>query len=128
FLLRKTLLIINEYMANTKPKTKKNSGKLTSNIIKGIWIAFVAMLVFMPLFIFSVSINLFNLYGEQPSLRSLENPEEELSSELYSADNVLLGKYYRENRTPVSYEELSPNIINALIAVEDYRFENHSGI
>lgn len=115
-------------MANTKPKNKKNSGKLTSNIIKGIWIAFVAMLVFMPLFIFSVSVNLFNLYGEQPSLRSLENPEEELSSELYSADNVLLGKYFRENRSPVSYEELSPNLINALIAVEDYRFEQHSGI
>lgn len=115
-------------MANTKPKTKKNNSKLVCNIIKGIWIAFIAVLVFLPLFIFSVSINLFNLYGEQPSLRSLENPKEELSSELYSADNVLLGKYYRENRSPVSYEELSPNLINALIAVEDYRFENHSGI
>src|SRR5690606_10395375 len=114
-------------MANTKPKTKKNSSKLISNIIKGIWIAFIAVLVFLPLFIFSVSINLFNLYGDQPSLRSLENPKEELSSELYSADNVLLGKYYRENRTPVSYEELYPNIINTLLALDYYRCDNKSG-
>src|SRR5690606_29760556 len=56
-------------------------------------------------------------------------PKEELSSELYSADNVLLGKYYRgENRTAVEYEQLSPYLINALIAVEDCRFEKHSGI
>lgn len=115
-------------MAKAKTKSKKESGKLPSKIVKGIWILFAAGLLFIPLFIFSVSINLFNLYGEQPSLRSLENPDEELSSELYSADNVLLGKYFRENRSAVSYEELSPNLINALIAVEDYRFEEHSGI
>lgn len=115
-------------MAKTKTKPKKEGRKFSSKIVKGIWIAFVAALILLPLFIFSVSINLFNLYGEQPSLKSLENPKEELSSELYSADNVLLGKYFRENRSPVDYEDLSPNLINALIAVEDYRFERHSGI
>lgn len=112
--------------AKTKPKPKGNS--ISTKIIKAIWIAFAAIVVFLPIFIFSVSINLFNLYGELPSLKSLENPKEELSSELYSADNKLLGKYFRENRSPVSYEELSPNLVNALIAVEDYRFEEHSGI
>ena len=63
-----------------------------------------------------------------PSLESLENPKSEVASEIYTADGVLLGKYFRENRTPVEYEELSPNLVNALIATEDARFEEHSGI
>ncbi len=113
--------------AKTKPKQKSNSN-ISAKIVKAIWIAFAAVVILLPIFIFTVSINLFNLYGDLPPLKSLENPKEELSSELYSADNVLLGKYFRENRSPVSYEELSPNLINALIAVEDYRFERHSGI
>ncbi len=60
--------------------------------------------------------------------QSLENPESELASELYSADGFLLGTYARENRSPVKYEELSPNLVQALIATEDVRFEEHSGI
>ena len=116
-------------MAKEKTKPKKKQGSsLSSKIVKGIWITFIAIVICLPIFIYSVSINLFNLYGEQPSLKSLENPKEELSSELYSADNVLLGKYFRENRSPVDYDQLSPNLVNALIAVEDYRFEKHSGI
>src|SRR5690606_13514979 len=114
-------------MAQVKTKSKKGDSKISSKIIKGIWIAFISFVIFLPIFIFSVSINLFNLYGEQPSLKFLENPKEELSSELYSADNVLLGKYFRENRTPVSYEELYPNIINTLLALDYYRCDNKSG-
>jgi penicillin-binding protein 1A len=69
-----------------------------------------------------------NLFGELPDLKTLENPKSELASEVYSADNVPLGKYFRENRSPVDYEELPQNLIDALIATEDIRFEEHAGI
>jgi penicillin-binding protein 1A len=92
------------------------------------WLAFILGLVGFVLFIAAVNANFLGLFGEMPQFESLENPDSELASELYSADGILLGKYFRENRTPVTYNELSPNIINALIATEDVRFEDHSGI
>nr|GFD32425.1 hypothetical protein [Tanacetum cinerariifolium] len=63
-----------------------------------------------------------------PNLRTLENPKSELASEVYSADGVLLGKYFRENRTPAEYRDLPQNLVDALVATEDVRFEQHSGI
>ena len=71
---------------------------------------------------------MWNLYGGLPSLTVLENPQSSLSSELYAADGVLLGKYFRHNRSPVEYEDISPNLIHALLATEDQRFESHAGI
>ena len=68
------------------------------------------------------------VFGPMPSFEDLENPTSNLASEVYSEDNVLLGKYYIENRSYTSYEELSPNIENALISIEDVRFRSHSGI
>ena len=56
-----------------------------------------------------------------------KTPRSELASEIYSADGVLLGKYFRENRTPVDYADLPQNLLDALIATEDVRFEQHSG-
>lgn len=70
----------------------------------------------------------FGLFGKMPSLRELENPEADLASEIISADGLLMGKYYAENRSEVKYSEISPNVINALIATEDERFYDHSGI
>lgn len=112
----------------SKKKAPKKKSKIFSTIVKGLWIAFIAVVVFVPLYVYSVSENFLNLYGELPGLRSLENPRNDEASELFSADNVSLGKYFRENRSPVEYEEISPNFINTLIASEDYRFEDHSGI
>jgi len=66
--------------------------------------------------------------GYVPSFEDLENPKNNLASEVYSADSVLLGKFALENRTYVDFNELSPNIINALIATEDIRFHKHSGV
>ncbi|MBX9853224.1 MAG: penicillin-binding protein [Cytophagaceae bacterium] len=63
-----------------------------------------------------------------PSIEDLENPKSGLASEIYSSDNVLLGKYFRENRSPVEYSQISPHVIKALIATEDTRFYEHSGI
>ncbi len=70
----------------------------------------------------------FGLFGKMPSLKDLENPEADLASEVYSADGKLMGKYYAENRSEVKYSQISPNIINALIATEDERFNEHSGV
>lgn len=107
---------------------KKDRSKLYTIIVRGLWVAFIAFFILFPLYVYSVRTDFLGLYGGLPSLKALENPKNDLSSELYSADNVLLGKYYRENRSPVSYEDLSPNLVNALVATEDIRFTEHSGI
>ena len=97
-------------------------------IARGSWKAFRIFLIVMAVLIFGVATNFLWLFGKMPSIEKLENPLSERASEVYSSDNVLLGKYYRENRTPVLYEQISPNVINALIATEDVRFYKHSGI
>ncbi|MFM7629101.1 MAG: penicillin-binding protein 1A [Algoriphagus sp.] len=99
-----------------------------SKTIKYLWMAFFGGLVFFILFVWLVSINFLGLFGSLPDFKALENPDSELASELYSADGVLLGTFARENRSPVSYEELAPNLVQALISTEDERFEEHSGI
>ena len=67
--------------------------------------------------------------GFMPTFEDLENPESLLASEVVSADNVELGKYfYKENRSFVKYEEFSPDLLHALVATEDVRFFDHSGI
>jgi len=115
----------NTSISNNKAEDR---GKIYRWIVRGIWIAFLAFITLFPLYIYTVSVDFLGLYGGLPSLEALENPKSDLSSELYSADNILLGKYYRENRSPVSYNELSPNLVNALVATEDIRFTKHSGI
>lgn len=101
---------------------------MTQKIIRVIWIAFAAGLIGFVLFVWAVSGNFLGLFGELPDFQELENPQSEVASELYSSDGMLMGSYFRENRSPVSYYELSPNLVNALIATEDVRFEKHSGI
>lgn len=108
----------------TKPTTSTWAGKT----IKYLWMAFFGGLILFILFVWMVSINFLGLFGALPDFKALENPESELASELYSADGVLLGTYFRENRSPVNFEDLSPNLVSALIATEDVRFEEHSGI
>ncbi|MTI38867.1 penicillin-binding protein 1A [Fulvivirga lutimaris] len=106
-------------------------GKPNSKIkiaFKVIWILAITGLIVLPLFIFTVSIDLGGLYGGMPSLKSLENPENDLSSELISSDGTSLGRYYRYNRSQALYEELSPQLVNTLLASEDHRFQTHSGI
>lgn len=97
-------------------------------IIKSVWLSFLLLVGTYPLYVYTVKINLWNLYGGLPALAVLENPQSDLSSELYSADGVLLGKYFRCNRSPVTYDEISQHLIDALLATEDCRFEAHAGI
>lgn len=67
-------------------------------------------------------------FGFMPSFEELENPKNSLATEIYSADKVLLGKFYYQNRSFVKYQDLSPDMVHALIATEDVRFNDHSGI
>ncbi|WP_026955093.1 penicillin-binding protein 1A [Algoriphagus vanfongensis] len=109
---------------NTKPESS-NWAKKT---VKFLWIAFAAGFFGFILFVWMVSVDFLGLFGALPDFKALENPDSEVASELYSIDGFLLGTYARENRSPVTYQELSPNLVNALIATEDERFEEHSGI
>jgi len=99
-----------------------------SKIISAFWLIFIAGVLGLGLYVYAVSINFINLFGELPDFRALENPKSVLASEVYSEDNVLMGKYFLENRSPVDYHDLPQNLIDALIATEDIRFEEHSGI
>lgn len=97
-------------------------------LIKRLWIVSLSALLLFVFFVFAVSENIFWLFGQTPSLKLLENPRSELASEVYSADGVLLGKYFSQNRSPVEYEQISPHVIKALLAAEDIRFYKHAGV
>ena len=68
------------------------------------------------------------VFGYMPTFDELENPKENLATRIYSSDGQLLGTYFRENRSHVRYDSISPNVIDALIATEDVRFYDHCGI
>ena len=97
-------------------------------IIKTLWVISALSIIVFMLGIYSIKIDLFGLFGGMPSLQDLEKPQSELSSELYSNDTILLGKYFRYNRSPIKYHELSDELITTLLVTEDIRFYNHSGI
>jgi len=67
-------------------------------------------------------------FTELPSVKDLENPKNELASQIFSADGTSLGTFYTENRVPITYSELPKHIVEALVATEDERFYLHSGI
>ncbi len=75
-----------------------------------------------------IAIFIFINFTGIPSFRELEDPHSAVASEIYTANRELLGRYYIENRVPVSYEELSPHLVNALLSIEDERFREHCGI
>lgn len=91
----------------------------------------VLVMIVLPLsYVYIVSIDLFGLFGGMPSYAAIENPKNDLSSELISADGVSLGRYFRylSNRSQVSYDELSPFLVKTLILSEDHRFNTHAGM
>ena len=97
-------------------------------LFKRIWILTIISIISIFSFIVSVNYNPYNLFGDMPSLQDLEKPESELSSELYSSDNKLLGKYFRYNRSPIEFNDLSEKLITTLLVTEDIRYYEHSGI
>ncbi len=87
-------------------------------------------MIFSPIFVIIICMILASsgAWGPLPKFDELENPKTNLATEIISSDNKVLGKYFYENRTHIDFSELSPDLINALIATEDERFYNHSGI
>ena len=102
--------------------------KIIKYSIRILWIGFLSIAIGIASVFTMVKNDAFGWFGGLPSLQALERPDPDLSSELISADGVSLGKYFRKNRTPVSYDELSPEIVNTLLVTEDIRFKKHSGI
>ena len=91
-------------------------------------IAFLTFIFAFLLYLFMVDINFLWLFGRSPGMSSIMNPKTVQASELYSADGVLIGKYFSENRTPVTYEDINPVFWDALVDTEDERFYHHIGI
>lgn len=93
--------------------------------IRVIWYSVIGFILFAALFLTLIGLGVF---GKLPTFVELENPKNSLATEVRSADGKVIGTYYRQNRSYTKYEELSPNILNALIATEDIRYYEHSGI
>ena len=93
--------------------------------IKWFWVSILGGTAVLVLLFLLAS---WGVFGALPSFEELENPEKNLATEVISIDGKTLGKYAYENRTPIKYKDLPQNLINALIATEDERFFDHSGI
>jgi len=91
-------------------------------------ILFLYLTLFFLLFLFCVDVNFLWLFGKSPSMLSISDPQQSEASEIYSSDDKLLGKYFKENRTPVDYDEIAPVMITTLIWTEDERYYHHFGI
>lgn len=88
----------------------------------------VSLLILFFLYLGAVDVNFLGLFGVSPTMSVIQNPITNEASYIYSADSVLVGKFFNENRSPVKFEEISPYVIDALISTEDERFYQHHGI
>ena len=107
-------------------KKKKKGGNPFKVALRFFWSVF-ALGVLSVITIFSSAA--LGLLGQMPELKQLENPKTNLATQILSSDGVVLGKFYfNDNRTPIAFDALPKNLVNALIATEDERFFSHSGI
>jgi len=106
-------------------QTKKKAQNSERRHIKTFWKIFGGgiLLIFILFLLAS-----WGIFGSLPDETSLENPEKDLASQVISEDGKVIGKFFKENRTPVQFEDLPEHLVNALVATEDVRFYNHSGI
>ena len=102
------------HMAKRNPERK---------YIRRLW-----LLVAGPFVALAIVIGCILGFSDLPSLEELENPRSNLASQVITSDQQVLGKFYVENRTDVQFSQLSPNLVNALVATEDARFYKHSGV
>jgi len=86
------------------------------------------LIILFIAYLLAVDNNFLWLFGKSPSMHTVKNTRPAQASEIYSADSILIGKFFNENRTPVSYEEVTPVFWQALIDTEDERFYHHHGI
>jgi penicillin-binding protein 1A len=104
---------------------KKRRKKIYRRLIVLFWLGILTPFVVIATML---SLAASGAFGELPSFEELENPKSNLATEIVSADHKLLGKYFKENRTNAKYDELSPYLLKALVATEDERFYEHSGV
>ncbi|MFT5436413.1 MAG: penicillin-binding protein 1A [Ulvibacter sp.] len=112
-------------MANKQTKKAKSPKHETLRHKKTFWKIFAGAIGFVLLLFLLAS---WGVFGSLPDETSLENPEKNLATEIISSDGKTIGKFYKENRTPVLYDALPDHLVKALIATEDARFYDHSGI
>lgn len=91
-------------------------------------LAVMSFLISIVIYLGMVDINFLWLFGKSPGFKDIATPPTYAASEIYSADSILIGRYYKENRTPVKYGEVNPTFWRALIDTEDERFYSHHGI
>ncbi|WP_298323194.1 penicillin-binding protein 1A [uncultured Dokdonia sp.] len=110
----------------TPPKKapKKSEGDY-SKYISWFWRLFAGGVTLAILLFLLAS---WNVFGTLPTFEELENPESNLATKIISVDGKQLGTYYNENRTPIKYDQLPQNLVDALVATEDERYYEHSGI
>ena len=108
-------------------KKRKTNSKASSHIITFLWIAFAGVILSVTLLFVAI---FQGWLGYMPPIEDLQNPKDKFASEIYSDDGKVLGRFYqsRNNRVYVDYGEISPHLIEALIATEDVRFAEHCGI
>jgi penicillin-binding protein 1A len=94
-------------------------------VFRIVQIALWSFVLFVILFFVGVNAG---MLGEMPDLEAIQNPNNDVSTSVYSADGEVLGSYYSENRIEVGYDDLSPYLVKGLVATEDKRFYEHSGI
>ena len=113
-------------MAKSQQSSKKKHQPSFGKYLKWFWgLFFTGVLAFFLLFLLAA----WGVFGEMPTFERLENPQTNLATEILSSDGETLGKFYLDdNRTPVDYKDLPENLINALVATEDARYYEHSGI
>jgi len=103
----------------------KGNHRRVKRAVRALWITFISVLVIFTTLIICIE---HGMVGYMPSLAELENPQSAISSDVYAADGTLLGRYYVLDRSNSKYSDISPNVINALLATEDNRFYEHAGI
>ncbi|MFQ3335497.1 MAG: penicillin-binding protein 1A [Candidatus Arcticimaribacter sp.] len=110
----------------SKSKPKKKGINSYKNLLRFFWISFFTGILSVVVLFSSAALG---FLGEMPDLQQLENPKTNLATQIISSNGVVLGKFYfNDNRTPISFDALPNNLVNALIATEDERFFSHSGI
>ncbi|WP_025124360.1 transglycosylase domain-containing protein [Myroides odoratimimus] len=113
-------------MSSSKNKKEdKKQPKSLRGYLKAFWILFLGMVAAVIFFFLCAS---WGVFGPMPTFDELENPASNVATEIISSDGKTIGKFYLENRVPVKYEDLPEYLVNALIATEDERFKEHSGI
>ena len=108
-------------MAQKKNTPNKNDARYK----KKFWQIFLYFICAVILFFLFAS---WGFFGAMPKFEDLENPDSNLATEIISSDGVTIGKFYSENRTPIKYSDLPQHLVDALVATEDERFYEHSGI